>query len=105
MIRPCTATCVDPNPNQLPHIHTPQGGDGNNPDGADTTGVDAEVEPFYALAQRCRLSGMPDMVLEVLNSYRAMASPGALRPGAPRCVLGVLRGVLGGLRVCCVYVY
>ena len=45
------------------------------------------MAPFYALAQRCRLSGgMPDMVLHVLNTYRAMASPGALSPAAPRCV-------------------
>lgn len=44
------------------------------------------MEPFYALAQRCRLSSMPDMVLEVLNTYRSMASPEALRLGAPRCV-------------------
>lgn len=62
--------------------YSTQGGDAPT----DENDINAEVEPFYALAQRCRLSGAPDMVLEVLNAYRAMASPGALRAGAPRYV-------------------
>lgn len=49
-----------------------------------SSALDEEVEPFYALAQQCRQSDLPDIVLEVLNSYRAMASPGALSIGAPR---------------------
>lgn len=61
-----------------------QGGDAPTDDGSDSNAE--EVEPFYALAQRCRLSGAPDMVLEVLNAYRAMASPGALKAGAPRYI-------------------
>ena len=41
------------------------------------------MEPFYALARRCQ--HLPDLVLEILNSYRAMASPGVskARRGSP----------------------
>lgn len=66
-----------------------QGGDGSTlsappsvPPSVQPSLVEEEVEPFYALAQRCRQSDLPDMVLEVLNSYRAMASPGALFIGS-----------------------
>ena len=71
-----------------------QGGDGSRassppsslpsffpPSSSPSSVLDEEVEPFYALAQRCRQSDLPDLVLEVLNSYRAMASPGALSIG------------------------
>jgi hypothetical protein len=71
-----------------------QGGDGSRPSSTSSafsslsspfafpsSALDEEVEPFYALAQRCRQSDLPDIVLEVLNSYRAMASPGALSIG------------------------
>jgi len=53
------------------------------PSSSPSSVLDEEVEPFYALAQRCRQSDLPDLVLEVLNSYRAMASPGALSIGRP----------------------
>jgi hypothetical protein len=45
--------------------------------GAEGLDPSAELAPFYELAQRCRRSGMPDMVLAVLNTYRAAASPQA----------------------------